>query len=92
LGKEVNVLGYLITTKPVRTIKNDTMFFHTFIDAKGDWLDTVFFPQTVLRYPVTEKGFYNMTGKVVEEFGVFTVEVVIVRRLVLKTGERKQMS
>ncbi len=34
LGKEVNVLGYLITTKPVRTIKNDTMYFHTFIDAK----------------------------------------------------------
>jgi hypothetical protein len=33
-----------------------------------------------------------MTGKVVEEFGVFTVEVVIVRRLVLKTEERKQMS
>ncbi|MCW3108152.1 MAG: polymerase alpha subunit [Segetibacter sp.] len=34
LGKEVNVLGYLSTTKPVRTIKNDTMYFHTFIDAK----------------------------------------------------------
>jgi hypothetical protein len=40
LGKEVNVLGYLITTKPVRTIKNDTMYFHTFIDAKGDWLNS----------------------------------------------------
>ncbi len=75
LGKEVNVLGYLVTTKPVRTIRNDTMYFHTFIDAKGDWLDAVFFPQTAIRYPVTGKGFYSMKGKVVEEFGMFTVEV-----------------
>jgi len=51
LGKEVDVLGYLITTKPVRTIKGDTMYFHTFIEAKGDWLDAVFFPQTAIRYP-----------------------------------------
>ena len=50
LGKEVNVLGYLFITKPVCTIKNDTMYFHTFIDAKGDWLDAVCFPQTTIRY------------------------------------------
>jgi hypothetical protein len=30
LGNEVNELGYLITTKPVHTIKNETMYFHTF--------------------------------------------------------------
>jgi hypothetical protein len=40
LGREVNVLGYLITTKAVGTIKNDTMYFHAFIDAKGDWLNS----------------------------------------------------
>src|SRR5919112_1735863 len=71
LGEEVMVLGYLITSKPVRTIKNDTIFFHTFIDAAGDWLDTVFFPQTAIRYLFTAKGFYSMKRKVVEEFGVF---------------------
>ena len=38
LGKEVNVLGYLITTKPVQTIKKEMKYFHTFIDANDDWL------------------------------------------------------
>jgi DNA polymerase-3 subunit alpha len=47
------------------------MYFHTFIDAKGDWLDTVLFSSTVLRYPVTGEGFYGMKGKVVEEFGIY---------------------
>jgi hypothetical protein len=89
---EANILGYPITTKPVRTIKNDTIFFHTFIDAKGNWLDTVFFPQTVLRYPVTGKGFYGMTGKVVEEFGVHTVEVSYCKKVGIKDRGRKRMS
>jgi len=75
LGKEVNVLGYLVTTKPVCTIKNDTTYFHTFIDAKSDWLDVVCFPQIAIRYSVTAKGFYSLKGKVVEEFGILTVEV-----------------
>jgi hypothetical protein len=92
LGKEVNVLGYLITTKPVPTIKNDTMYFHTFIDAKGDWLDTVFFPQTAIRYNITGKGFYSMTGKVVEEFGVFTVEVTYCKKVGIKERGRRGMS
>ncbi len=69
----MNVLGYLITIKPGRTIKIDTIYFHTFINAKEDCLASVCFPQTAIRYPVTGKGFYSMKGKVVEEFGVFTV-------------------
>jgi len=89
LGREVNVLGYLVTTKPVRTIKNDTMYFHTFIDAKGDWLDTVCFSQTALRYPVTGKGFYSMTGKVVEEFGVYAVEVSYCKKVGIKERGQK---
>ncbi len=89
LGKEVNVLGYLITTKPVQTIKKEMMNFHTFIDAKGDWLDTVFFPQTAISYPITGKGFYRMTGKVVEEFGVYTVEVSCYKKIGIKDRAQK---
>jgi DNA polymerase III alpha subunit len=89
LGKEVNVLGYLITTKPVRTIKNDTMYFHTFIDANGDWLDAVCFPQIAIHYPVNGKGFYGIKGKVLEEFGVFTVEVSYCRKVGIKERGQK---
>ena len=40
-----------------------------------DWLDTVHFPSSLLRYPIEGRGFYRITGKVVEEFGVFSIEV-----------------
>lgn len=84
-GKEIIVLGYLITSKPSRTIHNETMFFHTFIDAAGDWLDTVFFPPTARQYNVNGKGFYAMKGKVIEEFGVFTVDVRHCKKIGIKT-------
>jgi hypothetical protein len=75
LGKTITMLGYLITWKPVHTIKRELMYFGTFIDAAGDWLDTVHFPDSVQRYPLQGKGFYRMTGVVVEEFGVYNLDV-----------------
>jgi len=75
LGKEITVLGYMITMKPVRTVKNENMFFGTFIDRAGDWLDTVHFPQSALKYPLQGRGYYRMTGKVIEEFGVYAIDV-----------------
>ncbi|HVK98009.1 MAG TPA: hypothetical protein VM368_09330, partial [Flavisolibacter sp.] len=89
LGKEVKVLGYLVTSKPVFTIKKETMYFHTFIDAAGDWLDTVFFPVIAHKYPVTGKGFYSMKGKVVEEFGIYSVDVTYCRKIGIKSRADK---
>lgn len=89
LGKEVNVLGYLITSKPAHTIKNETMYFHTFIDAAGDWLDTVFFPQVAKFGNVTGKGFYAMKGKVLEEFGVYSVDVHYCKKIGIKERTQK---
>ena len=83
-GKQVSVLGYLVTSKPVNTVTNETMHFHTFLDAEGGWLDCIFFPNISRYYPVTGKGFYAMKGKVVEEFGVFSVEVTESRKVGLK--------
>ncbi|HEY0749581.1 MAG TPA: DNA polymerase III subunit alpha, partial [Chitinophagaceae bacterium] len=89
LGEEVSVLGYLITSKPVHTVKNETMYFHTFIDAAGDWLDTVFFPAVASRYPLTGRGFYSMKGKVIQEFGVYTVDVQYCRKVGMKQRTEK---
>ncbi len=89
LGKEVSVWGYPVTSKPVHTIKNETIYFHTFIDTRVDWPDTVFFPQTANRYPVTGKGFYSMKGKVVEEFGVYSVEVNYCKKIGIKERAQK---
>jgi DNA polymerase-3 subunit alpha len=84
LGKEIKMLGYLITTKQVRTVRNDMMYFGTFIDANGDWLDTVHFPDVNRYYPLGGKGFYKMSGKVVEDFGVFTLEVSTCKKVGIK--------
>jgi DNA-directed DNA polymerase III PolC len=87
VGKQVSVLGYLVTSKSVKTITNQLMYFHTFLDADGGWLDTIFFPHSNHSQAVTGKGFYAMQGKVVEEFGVFSVEVAECRKIGIR--ERK---
>lgn len=84
LGKDIKMLGYLITTKPVRTIKNEIMYFGTFIDVNGDWLDTVHFPDVNHHYPIGGKGFYKMNGKVVDDFGVFSLEVKYCKKVGIK--------
>ena len=84
LGKEIKMLGYLVTTKPVHTVKNEMMYFGTFIDVNGDWLDTVHFPDVNHHYPLGGKGFYKMNGKVVEDFGVFSLEVKFCKKVGIK--------
>ena len=84
LGKEVSVLGWLVTSKPVNTSDRQTMHFHTFLDGDGEWLDTIFFPAISKRYPVTGKGCYAMKGKVVEEFGVYSIEIKECRKVGLR--------
>jgi len=81
LGKQVTILGYLITSKSVHTVTNQLMHFHTFLDSAGDWLDTIFFPNTSKYHAVTGKGFYAMNGKVVEEFGAYAVDVTECRKI-----------
>ena len=75
LGKQVRTIGYFITDKQVRTIKGQSMYFGTFLDKDGDWLDTVHFPGSFQWQPFEGAGFYDMQGKVVQEFGVYSVEV-----------------
>jgi DNA-directed DNA polymerase III PolC len=75
VGKPVIMLGYLVTMKPSRTAKGDNMFFGTFTDAAGNWLDTVHFPRSASAYPLKGRGYYRLTGYVMEEFGVYNLNV-----------------
>jgi DNA-directed DNA polymerase III PolC len=86
VGRVITVLGYHITHKPVRTIKGDTMSFGTFIDSRKDWIDTVHFPE-IHQSAAPQSGFYRITGKVLEEFGVHSIEVTRIE----KAGIRKRM-
>ncbi|HNR49908.1 MAG TPA: hypothetical protein PKN14_11745 [Bacteroidia bacterium] len=80
-GKTVSVTGYFVTRKHTRTKKGDIMAFGTFLDKDGQWLDTVHFPDAVKQFPFRGKGCYFITGKVTEEFGFYSIEVIHMERL-----------
>ncbi|PWT70723.1 MAG: DNA polymerase III subunit alpha [Bacteroidetes bacterium] len=83
VGQSIRVLGYHITQKPVRTIHGHTMSFGTFVDSNLDWIDTVHFPPIYQKAP-PQAGFYKITGKVVEEFGVYSLEVTDIKKAGIK--------
>jgi len=75
IGKYITVLVYFIARKHVTTKNNDQMFFGTFVDCNLDWIDTVHFPDSAKNYPLHNTGFYKITGKVTDDFGVYSLEV-----------------
>ncbi|GAF03014.1 DNA polymerase III subunit alpha [Saccharicrinis fermentans] len=58
MGKLIRIVGYLIHRKPTRTSNGKTMFFGTWIDIDGHWLDTVHFPPAAQMYPFRGPGCY----------------------------------
>ncbi len=86
-GKTIQIVGNLITIKNTRTSKGDYMYFGTFLDLEGEWLDTVHFPLVAKRYPFKGKGCYLLQGKTLEEFGFMTLQVSAMWRLENKSME-----
>jgi DNA-directed DNA polymerase III PolC len=76
VGKTVRMVGNYVCEKTVHTIKNTKMWFGTFLDANGDFFDTTHFPNTTPVYPFKGKGCYLISGKIVEDFGFPSVEVL----------------
>ncbi len=88
INKEVVIVGYLITVKPTYTSKKEKMYFGTFIDKDGDWVDTVHFPPSAKTFPFTGPGCYVLKGKVVEEYDFVSMEVNFMKRLPVVDRER----
>jgi DNA-directed DNA polymerase III PolC len=76
LGKVITIWGYLVTIKMTSTIKKERMNFGTFFDQEGQFFDTTHFPNVAKDYPFRGRGVYAITGKVVEEFGFYSLEVI----------------
>ncbi|KUY29902.1 hypothetical protein ATB96_17660 [Elizabethkingia ursingii] len=55
-GKIVRIVADLVTDKSVKTKRGDYMKFRTFLDSKGDFIDTVHFSQSFGRYPLRGPG------------------------------------
>ena len=81
VGRIVKIVGYLVHRKPTRTSKGDVMYFGTWLDLEGHWLDTVHFPNSKIKNPFFGPGCYLIHGKVVEEYGFYTIETQWMKRL-----------
>jgi hypothetical protein len=90
-GKKVRMVGDLVTTKYVRTVKKDIMQFGCFIDHKGEFFDTVHFPNTLKKIPLHRPGVYLIEGMVSEEFGFPSVEVHRMARLPARPDPRADL-
>ena len=88
LNRMVVMVGYYVTRKDVRTVKNELMHFGTWLDREGHFFDTVHFPNFIKNSPFRGKGVYRMEGRVVEEYGFPSVEVVKMERLGFRGDER----
>ena len=76
VGKQYRMLGKLVSLKYVKTSKGELMHFANFLDANGDVFDATVFPNTLKIYPFQGDGMYLILGKIVEEFGHPSIEVM----------------
>ncbi|SHN00797.1 DNA polymerase III subunit alpha [Mucilaginibacter sp. OK098] len=83
-GKIVRMVGNYVCEKTVHTKNNKLMWFGTFLDAQGDFFDTTHFPDATPGYPFKGKGCYLIEGKVVQDFGFPSVEVLKFFKLRIK--------
>ncbi len=87
-GRMVRMVGQLVTTKYVRTVKGEIMQFGTFIDVHGEFFDTVHFPDSLRNYGFKGYAVYLILGKVVSEFGFPSVEVEKMAKLAIRPDPR----
>lgn len=80
-NKSIFTYGYLITIKYTRTSKGKRMYFGTFIDQNGDFIDSVHFPPVAARFPFRGKGIYKLRGKIVDDFDFLNLEVSAMERV-----------
>jgi len=80
-NKTVWVKGYLIHRKQTQTKGGKSMFFGTFLDEKGQWIDTVHFPPIAKKYLFRGKGIYRIKGKVLEDYDCINIEVSYMEKM-----------
>jgi DNA polymerase III alpha subunit len=87
-GKNVRMVGKLVTIKNVKTVHNQWMHFGAFLDSRGEFFDTVHFPSSLKHYPFKGEGIYLILGKVTQEFGMPGITVEKMAKLPFKKDPR----
>lgn len=81
IGQKVWVMGYLIHAKKAVTTDKKLMFFGSFLDENGDWIDTVHFPSTAAKYPFRGNGVYAIFGTVSVEYDFIAIDTQYMKKL-----------
>jgi DNA polymerase III alpha subunit len=89
VGKKVRMLGHLVTIKYVRTVKKEWMHFGTFLDATGEFFDTVHFPNSLKNYPFKGQGVYLILGVITQEFDFPSLTVEKMAKLPFKPNPKE---
>jgi DNA-directed DNA polymerase III PolC len=84
LGQTIKTVGLYVCEKTVRMRNGKKMWFGTFLDVDGDFFDTTHFSSTTPVYPFRGTGCYLILGKVVEDFGFPSIEVIRFAKLPIK--------
>lgn len=87
-GKTIRMVGDFVVEKYVRTKNDKLMKFGTFLDANGEFFDTVHFPPSLASFPLRGAGLYLIEGRVVLEFGCPAIDVIRCARMPLKPDPR----
>lgn len=80
-NKKIEIIGYLVHRKPTRTSNGKIMYFGTWLDQEGHWIDTVHFPKNGKVYGFTGPGCYHIKGRVVQEYDYVSIEANEINRL-----------
>jgi DNA polymerase-3 subunit alpha len=80
-NKEVWIMGHYIHAKRTTTSGGEHMFFGTFLDEEGNWLDTVHFPDVAQKYRFRGGGVYKVKGKVTIEYDALIVEASYMEKM-----------
>ena len=75
-GRIIEIVGYFVTKKPVRTSNKKLMNFGTWLDREGRYFDTIHFPPALKRFPLQGRGCYKIRGRVVLDYDFPGIEVV----------------
>ncbi|MGB3776613.1 MAG: DNA polymerase III subunit alpha, partial [Leeuwenhoekiella sp.] len=87
-NKQIKIYGSVVTAKRVPLANGKTMFFGTFLDSKGDFFDTVHFPDSAAKSFMSGKEVYAVTGRVSSEMDHCSIIVERVEMVVRKQDPR----
>lgn len=80
-GRSIRIVGYVVTIKDTGTRKGEAMHFGTFYDQAGEVFDTVHLPDVARHHPFRGRGFYEIHGKVINDFGIPIIDVTFMDKL-----------